>query len=55
MATHLEQPYADQKWSKLLPETEKATADTLILPLYHLMTEEDQDYVIDSFKEAAAS
>ena len=47
MASHREAPYADKDWSKLLPETERATHETMILPLFHLMTEEEQDYVID--------
>ena len=29
MATHKEIPYADRDWSSVLPETEKATAETL--------------------------
>ncbi|HLH06303.1 MAG TPA: DegT/DnrJ/EryC1/StrS family aminotransferase [Terriglobales bacterium] len=53
MATHFEPPYADRDWNSLLPETIKATAQTLILPLYHLMTEEEQDWVIQSLVESA--
>lgn len=51
MAGHAEPPYAGGNWSKVLPETEKATSETLILPLYHLMTEDEQDWVVQSLKE----
>ena len=55
MATHKEIPYADRDWSSLLPETEKAAAETLILPLYHLMTEDEQDWVIQSLIDSAGT
>lgn len=47
MASHSEAPYADKDWSSRLPETERATRETIILPLFHQMTEQDQDYVIE--------
>lgn len=50
MASHLEAPYADKDWSKRLPETERATEETIILPLFHLMTDEEQDYVIECIR-----
>jgi dTDP-4-amino-4,6-dideoxygalactose transaminase len=52
MASHSEAPYADKDWSSRLPETERATRETIILPLFHQMTEQDQDYVIECIQEA---
>jgi dTDP-4-amino-4,6-dideoxygalactose transaminase len=43
MAAHLEPAYADTKPS--LPVTERLTARSLILPLFHQMTESQQDHV----------
>jgi len=51
MATHREPPYRDARWDRLLPETNAATDDCIILPLFHQLTEEDQTYVIDSIRE----
>lgn len=50
MAIHLEKPYADCVRHPL-PETEKMTEHTVILPLYPGMTFEEQDYVIRSIKD----
>jgi perosamine synthetase len=47
MASHQEAAYCDKDWSRRLPETERAASETIILPLFHQMTEEDQDYVIE--------
>jgi dTDP-4-amino-4,6-dideoxygalactose transaminase len=51
MAAHRETPYRDGKWDKLLPETNAATDESIILPLYQQMTDQDQDYTIDSISE----
>jgi dTDP-4-amino-4,6-dideoxygalactose transaminase len=45
MAIHLERAYADG--AVVLPNTEAATRDSLMLPLFADMTDEQQDYVID--------
>jgi dTDP-4-amino-4,6-dideoxygalactose transaminase len=45
MAAHLEPAYAGHRHAPL-PVTEHLTAQTLILPLYHQMTEADQDRVV---------
>jgi dTDP-4-amino-4,6-dideoxygalactose transaminase len=45
MAAHLEPAYADLPRVDL-PVTERLTADSLVLPLYHQMTEADQDRVV---------
>jgi len=52
MAIHLEPAYRNRFGDIRLPETEKAFRETIILPLYPQMTVEEQDYVIDSFKQA---
>ncbi|WP_202925920.1 DegT/DnrJ/EryC1/StrS family aminotransferase [Goekera deserti] len=45
MASHLEPAYADLP-AVALPVTERLTADSLVLPLYHQMTEAEQDRVV---------
>lgn len=49
MAIHLEDCYRDYRVS--LPETERMTRRTLLLPLYPSMTEEEQEYVTRAMKE----
>lgn len=49
MAIHREAPYSG--WTQALPNTDLITDSTFILPLYHDMTEEEQDYVIESVQE----
>ena len=51
MNSHLEKHYADVPHGPL-PESEKAQVQCIILPLYHQMTEEQQDYVVKTLKEA---
>ena len=51
MASHREPPYASGNWDSRLPETNRATDDTIILPLFHQMTEEEQDYIVESIVE----
>lgn len=51
MATHKEVPYIDPVWEERLPETERAASETIILPLFYSMTEEEQDYVIECLEE----
>lgn len=52
MAIHHEPPYKNDEWPRRLPHTESATAETLILPIYHRMTEEIQDYVVECVRAA---
>jgi dTDP-4-amino-4,6-dideoxygalactose transaminase len=52
MAAHLEPAYAGHPHAPL-PVTERMTARTLILPLYHQLSVTDQDRVIDLLHEAA--
>lgn len=51
MAIHREPPFRDPKWLALLPETEKAADECLTLPLYHQMTEDDQNYVVEAIRD----
>lgn len=48
MAIHREQPYRSERWDNLLPNTDLATDTGLILPLFHQMTDVEQDYIIES-------
>jgi dTDP-4-amino-4,6-dideoxygalactose transaminase len=53
MAAHLEPPYADAKAS--LPVTERLTARSLILPLFHEMTQAQQEHVVSAVTSALTS
>jgi len=55
MASHREAPYRAGNRDSRLPETQAATDECLILPLFHQMTEDDQDFVIDSLREIVSS
>ena len=46
MAAHRQPPYRDLAPEGSLPNTERLTDNTLILPLYHELTEVDQDRII---------
>jgi perosamine synthetase len=50
MASHLEPAYAGHAHADL-PVTERLTRGSIILPLFHVMTEEDQDRVIGAVRE----
>jgi perosamine synthetase len=52
MATHLEPAYSERA-GMALPVTERMTAQTLILPLYHALTEVEQDQVVAVLTDAA--
>lgn len=53
MASHLEPAYAGHPAAPL-PVTERISRDSLILPLFHTMTAEQQDRVVAVLREAAA-
>ncbi|MFI8965789.1 aminotransferase class I/II-fold pyridoxal phosphate-dependent enzyme [Streptomyces sp. NPDC053493] len=53
MASHLEPAYEGHPAGPL-PVTERISRDSLILPLFHTMTEEQQDRVVAVLREAAA-
>jgi perosamine synthetase len=51
MATHREAPYRNEKWEIGLPVTNLVTDTTIVLPLFHEMTDQEQDYVMDSVEQ----
>jgi perosamine synthetase len=53
MASHLEPAYADHPHIEL-PVTTHLTERSIILPMFHEMTEADQDTVIAAFRRAAS-
>jgi dTDP-4-amino-4,6-dideoxygalactose transaminase len=54
MASHLEPAYADSPHASL-PITERLTRRSLILPLFHEMTEDQHDRVVAAVRAAAGS
>lgn len=54
MAMHRETPHRDDRWETSLPETNAAVEETIILPLFHQMTETEQDYVIGCIRDIPA-
>jgi perosamine synthetase len=48
MAIHHEIPYRSEHWEQSLPQTNLVAASGLILPLFHQMTESEQDYVVEA-------
>lgn len=52
MAAHLEPAYSDRHYPPLLV-TERLSASSLILPLFHEMTESEQDLVVSVIRAAA--
>jgi perosamine synthetase len=55
MAAHREAPYRNPRWDRELTETNRATDECIILPLFHQLTEEEQEIVIDSIREIRSS
>ena len=55
MATHRQPPYASLAQPGSLPVTERLTDYTLILPLFHDLSESDQSRVIDVLADTAAT
>jgi dTDP-4-amino-4,6-dideoxygalactose transaminase len=53
MAAHLEPAYADMIPGPL-PVTERLTRDSLILPLHHALTADNQDYIVGLLRDLAA-
>jgi dTDP-4-amino-4,6-dideoxygalactose transaminase len=51
MAAHTEHAYADNR-TRRLPVTERITSSSLILPLFHQMTETEQDLVVSIIRAA---
>ncbi len=51
MAIHRQPPYCHEKWNSRLPQTNVVADNTIILPLFHTMTEEEGDYVIECLEQ----
>jgi dTDP-4-amino-4,6-dideoxygalactose transaminase len=51
MAAHREAPYRDAAPDGSLPHSEAADAQTLILPIFHELSQDDQDYVIAALRD----
>jgi dTDP-4-amino-4,6-dideoxygalactose transaminase len=49
---HREPAYAERHANEHLPETLRAARRSFFLPLYPAMTDEEQDFVIRSLREA---
>jgi perosamine synthetase len=54
MAIHREVPYRSKRWEDCLPQTNLAADSGLILPLFHQMTDSEQDYIIESLQAIGA-
>jgi perosamine synthetase len=50
MATHRELPYRSERWEQGLPQTNLVADTGLILPLFHQMTDSEQDYIIEALQ-----
>ena len=54
MCTHREQAYRDYPPRRPLARSEHAQDHCILLPLYHQMTDADQELVISALREACA-
>jgi perosamine synthetase len=52
MAIHRELPYRAEEWNSRLPVTNMVTDTSIVLPLFHSMSEEEQDYVMECIESA---
>ena len=48
MASHREKPYQDARWEALLPVTNRVTDNSVVLPLFYEMTDDEHAYVLES-------
>jgi dTDP-4-amino-4,6-dideoxygalactose transaminase len=55
MCIHREEAYANLPRPWALTESEKAQDHCVLLPLYHQMTEADQDYVVEQLDSVLAA
>jgi perosamine synthetase len=55
MCIHRERAYADLPPRWPLDESERAQDHCILLPLYHQMTEQEQDYVVEQLAQIAAA
>ena len=50
MPIHREAPYRSERWDSRLPVSNLVADTSVILPLFHDMTEDEQDHVIDCIR-----
>jgi perosamine synthetase len=50
MATHRELPYRSERWENSLYQTNLVADTGLILPLFHQMTDSEQDYILEALQ-----
>jgi len=55
MASHREAPYRSARWDRELAETNAATDECIILPLFHQMTDQEQEFILDNIREIGSS
>ncbi|HYI93661.1 MAG TPA: DegT/DnrJ/EryC1/StrS family aminotransferase [Bryobacteraceae bacterium] len=55
MAIHRELPYQSTEWDSQLPVTNRVTDTAIVLPLFHGMANEEQNYVIDCIRQIGES
>ena len=55
MAAHLEPAYGGRSDTLALPVTERLTATSIILPLFHEMTTAQHDHVVEMLSAVLAS
>ena len=55
MASHRELPYRHIRLDGGLRETEAAADECIILPLFHQMTEQEQEFVLESIREIGSA
>ena len=51
MASHREKPYQDARWEALLPVTNRVTDNSVVLPLFYEMTDDEHAYVLESIAQ----
>ncbi|MEO5925036.1 MAG: DegT/DnrJ/EryC1/StrS family aminotransferase [Bryobacteraceae bacterium] len=51
MASHREKPYQNPRWDALLPVTNRVTDNSVVLPLFFEMTDEEHSYVLACIAE----
>jgi perosamine synthetase len=54
MCAHREEPYANSWPEGSLPNSEAAQDRGIILPLHHLMTEKDVEYIVSALRALTA-
>jgi len=51
MAIHRELPYANPCWDEVLPVTNRVTDNSVVLPLFFELTDDEHDYVLECIRQ----